>query len=169
MKDRKKKRVHPVAAFCGTLGTVLLVLIVLAAAPAVLPRVFGVQVYEVISGSMEPAIPTGSLVYVTRADAEDVKKGEVIAYDSGGSLITHRVVENRKLMGEFVTKGDANEKKDPNPVSYDQLKGKVIFSIPVLGEIAGILSEMEGKMIAAAMIVLAVILHVAAAIAEKRN
>ena len=130
------------AAFCSALGTVLLILVVVAAAPAAVPRAFGLQVYEVISGSMAPEIPTGSLVYVRKAKAEQIQAEDVIAYDGGGgALITHRVVENRTLMGEFVTKGDANEKEDPNPVSYDQLRGQVVYSIPYLGWIAGLISE----------------------------
>ena len=158
------------AAFCSALGTVLLILVVVAAAPAAVHRAFGLQVYEVISGSMAPEIPTGSLVYVRKAKAEQIQAEDVIAYDGGGgALITHRVVENRTLMGEFVTKGDANEKEDPNPVSYDQLRGQVVYSIPYLGWIAGLLSETTGKLAAAGMIAAAVLLHVAAGIMFRKT
>ena len=170
MKNKEKRKTHPVAAFCSALGTVLLILVVVAAAPAAVPRAFGLQVDEVISGSMAPEIPTGSLVYVRKAKAEQIQAEDVIAYDGGGgALITHRVVENRTLMGEFVTKGDANEKEDPNPVSYDQLRGQVVYSIPYLGWIAGLLSETTGKLAAAGMIAAAVLLHVAAGIMFRKT
>lgn len=156
------------AAVCSTLGTVLLIALVAVLVPAVVPRAFGFQVYEVISGSMAPDIPTGSLVYVRRAEPEQIQEGDVIVFDGGdGALITHRVVENRTLMGEFVTKGDANEKEDPNPIAYDQLKGKVAGSIPWLGWIAGLLSRIRGKLIAAGMIAGAVLLHAAAVILKS--
>lgn len=169
-RNKNKTKRNPVAAVCSTLGTVFLIVLVAVLAPAVIPRAFGFQVYEVISGSMAPDIPTGSLVYVQRAEPEQIQEGDVIAFDGGGgALITHRVVENRTLMGEFVTKGDANDRQDPNPAPYDQLKGKVVGSIPWLGWIAGLLSRATGKWIAAGMIAGAVLLHVAAAILESQR
>ena len=68
-----------------------------------------------------------------------------------------------------MTKGDANEKEDPNPVSYDQLRGQVVYSIPYLGWIAGLLSETTGKLAAAGMIAAAVLLHVAAGIMFRKT
>ena len=64
---------------------------------------------------MEPAIPTGSLVYIKEMEPKDVQVDDVIAFygtKDAASIITHRVVENRVLMGEFITKGDANATKD---------------------------------------------------------
>ena len=79
---------------------------------------------------MEPAIPTGSLVYIHETPPEDVAQEEVIAFygaRDSASIITHRVVENRVLMGEFVTKGDANQTEDMNPVPYGNFIGKVVY------------------------------------------
>ena len=120
--DRKKRRrkgpAQKAAAFISLLGTLLLILLVLVCLPLTVPRFFGYHIYSVVSGSMEPAIPTGSLVYIHETPPEDVAEEEVIAFygamDSA-SIITHRVVENRVLMGEFVTKGDANQTEDMNP------------------------------------------------------
>lgn len=70
--DRKKKKKNPVAVFCSTLGTVLLVLLVALCLPLTLPRVLGYEIYTVVSGSMEPAIPTGSLVYIQGAEPQDI-------------------------------------------------------------------------------------------------
>ena len=109
MKRTKKKK-SPVAAFCSALGTVLLTVLILACIPLTLPKAFGFQIYTVISGSMEPAIPTGSLVYVRHEEPDTIVKDDVIAFYSNnadGSIITHRVVSNSPAMGQFITKGDA--------------------------------------------------------------
>ena len=50
-------------------------------------------------------------------------------------VITHRVVSNSSAMGEFITKGDANEENDMNPVTYNQYMGKMVRSIPKIGGI----------------------------------
>ena len=82
---------------------------------------------------MEPALPVGSLVYVERVEPSTVAAGDVIAFESAGSVITHRVVENRTAEGEFVTKGDANELEDFTNTQYRDLIGRVKYHIPVLG------------------------------------
>ena len=81
---------------------------------------------------MEPAIPTGSLVYVRHEEPDTIVKDDVIAFYSNnadGSIITHRVVSNSPAMGQFITKGDANEEKDMNPIPYNNYIGKVKLSV----------------------------------------
>jgi signal peptidase len=92
------------------------------------------------SGSMAPAIPTGSIVFVEGIESsqvdERVTKGEVITYaDDGRNLITHRVVEKHQAGDSvrFVTKGDANENVDPEPVYRQNVVGEVMFSVPFVG------------------------------------
>ena len=119
-----------------SLGTLLLIGLILACLPLTVPRLFGYHIYSVVSGSMEPSIPTGSLVYIGEAELKDVSEGEVIAFYGTrdmASIITHRVVENRVLTGEFITKGDANQVHDPAPVPFDDILGKVRFHIPGIG------------------------------------
>lgn len=142
------------------IGTILLVAVILLCIPVTVPRVFGYQVYNVISGSMEPSIPTGSLVYAKTAEPADIEPGDVIVFfgsADSGAIITHRVVENHKVSGEFITKGDANKENDPLPVDYDYLLGVVSLSIPYLGEILAMLVTMYGKIAVVCMIGAAVI------------
>ncbi len=163
--DKKKTKKRPVAAVCSSLGTVLLIMLVVACLPLTVPRVFGYQLYTVVSGSMEPAIPVGSLLYIQSAQPENMVPDDVIAFYGGRdstAVITHRVVENREFMGEFITKGDANEKEDMEPVSYDNFIGKVRLAIPAAGKAAQVFSDTPGKIAAAGLIVLAVFLHGAA-------
>lgn len=171
MNKRHSKR-SPVPAICSALGTAILIFIILLCLPFTIPKIMGGQIYTVISGSMEPEIPVGSLVYVEGAHPENMEVGDVIAFYGGrdaNAIITHRVVENRVIMGEFITKGDANQTNDMNPVDYDNFIGKVEWSLPEVGVIAQILTGREGKIAAGSMIGLAVILHIIASALEKKE
>ena len=105
----------------------------------------GYEIYHVISGSMEPQIPVGSVIYVAAAAPEDVLENDVIAFWSNDSVVTHRVMSNRMVEGEFVTKGDANEAEDINTVPYENLIGQVKYHIPILGDLMVILTGTVGK------------------------
>ena len=167
---KKDKKSHPVSAICSTLGTVLLILIIALCIPIILPQTLGYDVYAVISGSMEPAIPTGSLVIIEATEPSGIESGDVIAYHGGldsNAIITHRVVENRVIMGEMITKGDANAEIDMHPIGYHEFIGKVIFSLPEFGELAQILTSVAGKITAACIIIAALLLHVLANIFAK--
>lgn len=160
------------SVICSALGTVLLVGLVLVCLPITATRLFGYDAYSVVSGSMEPAIPTGSLVYVQEAAPEDMEKHDVIAFygaKDSNAIITHRVVENKVVMGEFITKGDANKTEDMNPVPYSNFIGKVVYSIPVLGSIAEALTSTMGKIIAGGVIAAALILEVIASAVRRRE
>lgn len=119
----------------NALLTAEIALLVIAALFCVATLPFNIQPYGVISGSMEPNIPTGSLVYVDKnADSSDIEKGDVIAFSLGdGNICTHRVVDNEEK--GFITKGDANADPDGFIVAYDKYIGKTVFSIPFLGSL----------------------------------
>ena len=171
-ENMKKTKKSAGAVLCRSLGTILLAALVLVCLPLTVPRLFGYHIYAVVSGSMEPAIPTGSLVYIRETAPEDVEADDVIAFYSSAdsaSIITHRVVENRVLMGEFITKGDANQTEDMNPVPYSNLIGKVVRSFPEIGAMAQILTGKEGKFIAAGVIAAALFLQGMASLLEKRH
>lgn len=121
---------------------------------------------------MEPAIPTGSLVYIKETVPEDMQKGDIIAFygamDSN-AIITHRVVENNVLMGEFITKGDANQTEDMNPIPYDNFIGIVERSIPRVGYIAQVITSKDGKIVAGTVIGISIVLQCAASLIEQRR
>lgn len=130
-------------------GFSTVVLILLAALVLVLyaTRLFGIQPFAVLSGSMEPSYHTGSLVYVKSVAPEEIKVGDPITFTiSGSTVVTHRVVEIKSAERKFVTKGDANETKD-SAIGFDCLIGRVVFTVPVLGYVAVFLSAPYGKAI----------------------
>ena len=153
-------------------GTVLLLVMIAVTVPLTLPNLMGYHIYQVVSGSMEPEIPVGSLVYIQDGDPEDALDGEVIAFygvTDASAIITHRLIENRVTMGEMITKGDANEINDINPVPYDHYIGRVVLSLPNVGVVAALITSREGKFYAAGVIVAALLLHAAATLLDKRR
>jgi len=101
-------------------------------------RLFGLQVYSVMSGSMVPKFPVGSLIYVREVDYKTLKPGDVITYRLNSTTIsTHRIVEVHTDGGySFSTKGDANDDEDGPPVLAADIIGKPIVVIPLVGYIA---------------------------------
>ena len=85
------------------------------------------------TGSMEPAIPTGSVIFITPADTYSV--GDVATFRRSGfeTPTTHRIVGIHEEDGSFITQGDANEVVDMNPITEDMILGAVNFHIPFLG------------------------------------
>ncbi len=138
------------------IGTLLMILVIVICLGVNVPKFFGLTPYVVVSGSMTPAIPVNSLIYVKDCDPTALKEGDVILfYDSlDGKPITHRVVENDTDSQTLITKGDANDGIDIRPALYNNVQGIVTVHIPIIGAVTGILSTTTGK-IAAAMVILA--------------
>lgn len=84
------------------------------------PGLFGIRPYVVYSGSMEPEIQTGAVVF-TKVEKLSPEKGDIITFRNRDTVITHRVV--KKQNGTWITKGDANKTADPVPVEESQIIG----------------------------------------------
>lgn len=101
------------------------------------PQVAGYQMYIVLSGSMSPEFDTGSLAFVKETDPLAIVVGDIITFRSqsgSDTLTTHRVVEVLREDGlSFVTRGDANNVNDPNPVPAENVVGTVTGSVPYVG------------------------------------
>ena len=112
------------------------------------PSILGHYVFHVMTGSMEPAIETDSLIVVKRVEASEIKIGDVISFFSqdpahGGAVNTHRVtaIEQNGEEWNFVTKGDANQLEDKYVTSSKDLIGKVVYVSHVMGIIVHLLSN----------------------------
>ena len=137
-------------------GLSIFTLLFLAAALLLLvPELFGIRPMVVQSGSMEPSYPVGSVVYVKNCGADEVEEGDAISfYLSENTVVTHRVVEKDEENRCFYTKGDANDRVDEKPVTYEALIGRAVGVVPLLGyAVAGLWSS-AGKGIGLAAVAL---------------
>lgn len=139
---------------CSILSSILVALVVLLALLLVGARVVGLQVFTVLSGSMEPTYHTGSMIYVKKVDPYSIRVGDPITFMlDENTVATHRVVgivpdEEDPTVIRFRTKGDANESEDGGLVHYKNVIGTPIFSIPGLGYFADYIQHPPGMYIA---------------------
>ena len=94
--------------------------------PDELPGVFGIKPAIVLSGSMEPTIRTGDLIFIHSTDTQELKEGDVICYLTSGSAVTHRIAgiaNGEDGLPRYVTRGDANNAEDRLPVTSEQVQG----------------------------------------------
>ncbi len=90
----------------------------------------------VLSGSMEPAIKTGSIVVIKPADVYKVDDVITFGKDTKTEVpTTHRIISIKEEKGAsvYTTKGDANENADSGEVRESEVIGKVLLSVPYIG------------------------------------
>jgi signal peptidase len=111
---------------------------------------FGVQPTVIYSGSMQPAIGVGDVVIISEVQVDMIQEGDIIQYRIGNITIPtiHRVYE---IHGEgdakvFITKGDANDDPDSNPILPEEIMGKAIFTLPKIGWISIIIKDTIRKL-----------------------
>lgn len=133
--------------------TVLVVLVVIFAVFLMGSRLVGLQVFHVISPSMEPNYSVGDLIYVKAVDPDSVKVGDPITFVLNEDLVvaTHRVVAIDSENRQFTTKGDANKTEDAAPVHFNNLIGIPVFSIPLLGYVSAYIQNPPGMYVAIAL------------------
>lgn len=124
----------------------LLTILALLVAMIGLPRVTGATPYTVLTGSMRPTMPPGSLVVSKPVEAGELKAGDAITYQirSGEpEVVTHRIISVAQTLGGeklFTTQGDANPHPDEKPVKAAQIRGVVWYSIPFAGYLNSLLT-----------------------------
>lgn len=138
-----------------TVSTVLVALVVVLAVFLMGSRLMGYQVFNVVSGSMEPAYSVGDLLYVKEVDPDGIQTGEVITFVLNEDLVvaTHRVVDADYENRRFYTKGDANDTPDAAPVHFNNLIGVPQFSIPLLGYVSNYIQNPPGTYVAIGAVV----------------
>lgn len=117
--------------------------------PDTAPDFLGYKPFIVLSGSMEPTINTGDIAIIKKCKADEIKEGDIIAFRSGKSVITHRIVEinNSDSESKLVTKGDNNNSEDRYPVNLETVEGIFVYRIPKLGNFAMFLQTTLGTVI----------------------
>ncbi len=118
-------------------------------AVSLLPMSGNYQFLSVLSGSMEPQINTGSLIFIKSENSYAV--GDVVTRlgDKKKSTITHRIVSMEEEDGVtyFQTRGDANDAPDSKHVTQDMIFGKVVFDIPLMGYVINFVWTRNGLII----------------------
>jgi signal peptidase I len=122
-------------AMTGIGALVILLVLIL------IPRMTGGAALTVLSGSMSPTYPAGSIVLVLPVDPQTVRPGDVITFQTApgvAQFVTHRVVrvQHDTTPMSFITKGDANRGEDSEPVPIGAVRGTVRMHVPYLGTIA---------------------------------
>lgn len=144
-----RRTVHPLLVLALTAVAGLLLAVV------VVPLALGWVPLTVLSGSMEPTVPTGSQVVVEPLEGEDdaagLSTGDVVTFmprPDDPTLVTHRIVgvavdgEGRR---SFTTRGDANAAPDAEPVTATQLRGLVRYHVPWVGHAATLLDAEQKR------------------------
>lgn len=96
------------------------------------PSIWGYKPLVVMSGSMEPTLQVGGILYYHEFDLEDFENGDILVYSTKEHIISHRLVD--KTGDGFITKGDNNNTIDSSLVNNNQILGKgTNWSIPFIG------------------------------------
>jgi signal peptidase I len=146
----------------GLLLVTLLGLVAVAAAVlVVIPRATHGVALTVLTGSMTPKLPVGSVVIDRSVDTRTLRVGDVATYQKApgrAEYITHRIVaiNDRTTPRTFTFKGDANRGPDADPVPATAIRGKVWLDVPYLGSARDSLrgGSLRGLAIAAAVLAL---------------
>lgn len=118
-------------------------------AGVIVPRLTGSTPYTIITSSMQPAYPAGTLVVVRPVDTDTLEVGDVVTIqlESGqDTVVTHRIAAiQHRLDGDvrFVTKGDANQSADVDVRLPAQIRGEVWYRVPYAGHISTALTAAQ--------------------------
>ena len=85
---------------------------------------------------MEPTINAGDYLVAKKVKSDDIKVGDIITFVEGNIIITHRVsgiINNQYEEIMFITKGDGNNVEDDISIMSENIVGKYVFKIPMLG------------------------------------
>lgn len=131
--NRKDKVINAAATVLLVTAVVLCITVIAQTLSKGYVSMFGTSLFRVVTGSMEPTIPTGALLISREVDIDEVEKGDIICFRSMesnmlGQVITHRVVdviEGKDGETYLETRGDANPASDGYYVTSSNLIGEV--------------------------------------------
>ncbi len=133
-------------------GGIAAVFCVALALALVAPRLLGYTPFAVLSGSMEPAHPVGSLIYVQPVEASSLRVGDAVTFvaNDQGTVATHRVIDVDGDSALLRTQGDANVAPDGDPVPFANVIGRPIACIPGAGYVVSWMTRPPGSLVIAA-------------------
>ena len=97
--------------------------------------IFPIKPVAIATGSMEKELYVGDVAIIKKCKANDIEEGDIIEYQMDGYTVIHRVTKKTQKNGRFtfITKGDSNDNEDLQPVTQEQIIGKVIFKVRYIG------------------------------------
>ena len=133
-------------AVVGWIGQVVAWTVILFAVAAItlavlLPRLGGATPYTILTGSMQPKYPPGTLVVAKPVDPTRLRVGDVVTYQIASGepeVVTHRIVNVATTLDgkiTFQTQGDANNIADDPWVMPVQIRGRLWYAVPYLGRL----------------------------------
>jgi len=142
--QKENKRVHVIGKIVSIIIYIILIPIIVFnlvliiksfVNPNKTPDFFGYKSFVIVSGSMEETIKKGDAIFVKEVPQKDIKNNDIISFEQEGEIITHRIIEITEENGitKYATKGDNNNTKDKEKVTYEQIEGKYIFKINQFG------------------------------------
>ncbi|MDH6367501.1 MULTISPECIES: signal peptidase I [Breznakia] len=165
LKTKKMKNTstkHKVLTIVGIIMSIILIPILIInvtlivksyTEPEKVPSIGGIAPMIVLTDSMYPEIQSGDLIICNVTDAKKVKVGDIITYfdpkSEKNAVVTHRVVEIQDVEGKlaFITKGDANNTNDADPIPEQNLVGIYDFRIGGAGNIAMFMQTTQGLIV----------------------
>jgi signal peptidase len=117
----------------------------------------GIRSFAVLTGSMEPKLPVGSIVYTQKRTWYPI--GSVITFTHDGVTVTHRIVDiiNKDNVLFYTTRGDANNTNDSHMIQQSEVLGKEIISLPYVGRIIAFIKSPIGFL---SLIILPIIIFI---------
>ena len=111
--------------------------------PTEIPDFFGYKNFIIVSGSIIPSININDTIIVKEVPQEEIKVNDIISFKQGEIITTHRVINIIEEEGikKYQTKGDSNNTKDKELVTYKQIEGKYQFKLSGIGKIIEILKN----------------------------
>ncbi|WP_249536749.1 signal peptidase I [Serpentinicella alkaliphila] len=129
LKRREKTQESPISWMTTSVLSIMIVWFSLG--------VFPIYPSAVATGSMEPIIYPGDVILVKQnIIVNELQEGDVIQFQRGNILITHRIIdieEDRGALVGFVTKGDNNSSVDVEIVKPEYVRGKIVKVVPKVG------------------------------------
>lgn len=136
--NKRKEKVKIIKKVVEIIAIILIYNIVLIAISSAnkisLINIFGYKSYIIKTNSMEPTINNNDVIITKKVEKDEIKTGDVITFIQRGEIITHRITQINSD-GVYTTKGDNNNMEDTFKITYEDIEGKHVLTIPYLGKI----------------------------------
>jgi signal peptidase I len=143
MSKIKKRTISIIKQLIALFIFILIPIVLFILITSYSPAIFGIRTFNVLTGSMEPTIHIGSLVF--SKPEKNYFPGDIISFKRNNIIITHRILEIKN--GQFITKGDANHIRDPQLVSKYNIIGKIDVILPGFGKFISFIRTLPGFII----------------------